>query len=210
MIQESFQFISAHGVKYFWWISQHQNWYFYANQRAKGFQVLPKRWVVERTFAWLNCLRRLSKDYETSCCSAETMIMISHTATLLKRLWTQTLMEINGWIASTSFLCGENYWKWNHQKKPFCYMVWQNGFCDVICLNFLDGSFYKRQCSTDCRCKLIMFAQLNLDISFRKKWQRCDFLFQEFQICFCEIWHKKSAQNHIAVYDRVDIPDSSC
>ena len=79
-----------------------------------------------------------------------------------------------------------------------------------ICLNFLDGSFYKRQCSTDCRCKLIMFAQLNLDVSFRKKWQRCDFLFQEFQICFCEIWHKKSAQNHIAVYDRVDIPDSSC
>ena len=53
----------------------------------KGFQVLPKRWVVERTFAWLNGSRgRLSKDYETSCCSAETMIMISHAATLLKRL----------------------------------------------------------------------------------------------------------------------------
>ena len=33
-----------------------------------------------------------------------------------------------------------------------------------ICSNFLDGSLYKRQCSTDCRCKLIMFAQLNLDI----------------------------------------------
>ena len=82
----------------------------------------------------------------------------------------EILMEIKDWMASTSFLCGENYWKWNHQKKPFCYMVWQNGFCDVICLNFLDGSFYKRQCSTDCRCKLIMFAQLNLDISFRKKW----------------------------------------
>ena len=53
----------------------------------KGFQVLPKRWVVERTFAWLNGSRgRLSKDYETSCCSAKTMIMISHAATLLKRL----------------------------------------------------------------------------------------------------------------------------
>ncbi len=55
-------------------------------KERKGFQVLPKRWVVERTFAWLNCSRRLSKDYETSCCSAETMIIISHAATLLKRL----------------------------------------------------------------------------------------------------------------------------
>ena len=55
-------------------------------KEQKGFQVLPKRWVVERTFAWLNCSRRLSKDYETSCCSAEAMIMISHAATLLNRL----------------------------------------------------------------------------------------------------------------------------
>jgi len=30
----------------------------------RGFKVLPRRWVVERTFAWLNCSRRLSKDYE--------------------------------------------------------------------------------------------------------------------------------------------------
>jgi transposase len=30
----------------------------------KGFKVLPKRWIVERTFAWLNWSRRLSKDYE--------------------------------------------------------------------------------------------------------------------------------------------------
>ena len=55
-------------------------------KEQKGFQVLPKRWVVERTFAWLNGSRRLLKDYETSCCSAETMIMISHAATLLNRL----------------------------------------------------------------------------------------------------------------------------
>ena len=39
-------------------------------KEQKGFQILPKRWVVERTFAWLNGSRRLSKDYETSCCSA--------------------------------------------------------------------------------------------------------------------------------------------
>ena len=51
-------------------------------KEQKGFQVLPKRWVVERTFAWLNGSRRLSKDYETSCCSAETMIIISHVANM--------------------------------------------------------------------------------------------------------------------------------
>lgn len=34
-------------------------------KEAKGFQVLPRRWVVERTFAWLCKFRRLSKDYES-------------------------------------------------------------------------------------------------------------------------------------------------
>ena len=55
-------------------------------KEQKGFQVLPKRWVVERTFAWLNFSRRLSKDYEISCRSAEAMIMISHASTFLKHL----------------------------------------------------------------------------------------------------------------------------
>jgi len=35
------------------------------NDEVKGFEVLPKRWIVERTFAWLGKYRRLSKDYET-------------------------------------------------------------------------------------------------------------------------------------------------
>lgn len=52
----------------------------------KGFQVIPKRWVVERTFAWLNFSRRLSKDYETSSRSSECIITISHAFSLLKRL----------------------------------------------------------------------------------------------------------------------------
>ena len=55
-------------------------------KEQKGFQVLPKRWIVERTLAWLNFSRRLSKDYEISCRSSEAMIMISHSHTLLKRL----------------------------------------------------------------------------------------------------------------------------
>jgi transposase len=48
------------------------------------FRVLPKRWIVERTFAWLNCSRRLSKDYELRPSSAETMIYIAFAHMLLR------------------------------------------------------------------------------------------------------------------------------
>jgi putative transposase len=51
-----------------------------------GWMILPKRWRVERTFAWMGGSRRLSKDYEISTGSMENMIMISHIATLLNRL----------------------------------------------------------------------------------------------------------------------------
>lgn len=50
------------------------------------FQVLPKRWIVERTFAWLAWSRRLSKDYELRHTSAETMIHIAFAHQLLRRL----------------------------------------------------------------------------------------------------------------------------
>ena len=50
------------------------------------WEKLPWRWVVERTFSWLNHSRRLSKDYEISISSAESIIVISHSHTLLKRL----------------------------------------------------------------------------------------------------------------------------
>ena len=49
------------------------------------FQVLPKRWIVERTFAWLNWSRRLSKDYELRHTSAETMIHIAFAHMLIRR-----------------------------------------------------------------------------------------------------------------------------
>ena len=50
------------------------------------FEVIPKRWVVERTFAWMGNSRRLSKDYEISADSAENMVIISHLHTLLRKL----------------------------------------------------------------------------------------------------------------------------
>jgi putative transposase len=53
---------------------------------VKGFAVLPKRWVVERAFAWLGRCRRLSKDYEHRTDSSESMIRISSLHLMLRRL----------------------------------------------------------------------------------------------------------------------------
>ena len=50
------------------------------------WEKLPWRWVVERTLSWLNHSRRLSKDFEISISSAEAMVIISHSHTLLKRI----------------------------------------------------------------------------------------------------------------------------
>ena len=54
--------------------------------RPHQWEKLPWRWVVERTLAWLNHSRRLSKDFEISTASAEALVKISHAHTLLKRL----------------------------------------------------------------------------------------------------------------------------
>jgi len=49
------------------------------------FEVLPLRWLVERTFSWVNHSRRLSRDYEIKTQHQENIFMISHLHTLLKR-----------------------------------------------------------------------------------------------------------------------------
>jgi putative transposase len=49
------------------------------------FEILPKRWIVERTFGWANHSRRLAKDFEINILHEENMFMISHLHTLLKR-----------------------------------------------------------------------------------------------------------------------------
>ena len=52
----------------------------------KGFAVLPRRWVVERTFGWLNNFRRLSKDYEFRTDSSEAFIFLAASLLLIARL----------------------------------------------------------------------------------------------------------------------------
>jgi putative transposase len=50
------------------------------------FAVVPRRWVVERTFAWLGRFRRLSKDYEFLTATSEAVIYLAMTRLLLRRL----------------------------------------------------------------------------------------------------------------------------
>ncbi len=52
---------------------------------AKGFVLLPRRWVVERTFAWLGRCRRLAKDWETSIASSTTWAHIASIRMLTRR-----------------------------------------------------------------------------------------------------------------------------
>ena len=54
--------------------------------RPTGFQVLPRRWVVERTFAWLGRYRRLSKDYEVLPITEEAWIYLGMSRLMLARL----------------------------------------------------------------------------------------------------------------------------
>jgi transposase len=56
------------------------------NDDIKGFVVIPKRWVVERTFAWLSFNRWLSKDYEKHTPNRESMIYLAMIQLMLKRL----------------------------------------------------------------------------------------------------------------------------
>ena len=53
---------------------------------SAGFEVLPKRWIVERTFAWLNRQRRLSKDYERLPATSEAFIYVAMIRLMVKRL----------------------------------------------------------------------------------------------------------------------------
>jgi transposase len=53
---------------------------------AQGFEILPRRWVVERTFAWLGRCRRLAKDFEASIDSGVAWALVAHIRPLTRRL----------------------------------------------------------------------------------------------------------------------------
>jgi transposase len=52
----------------------------------QGFQALPRRWVVERTFAWIDHNRRMSKDYERLCATSEAFVYAAMMRLMMQRL----------------------------------------------------------------------------------------------------------------------------
>jgi len=71
------------------WVKQFCHWVLdivKRNDTVKGFAVLPHRWIVERTFGWLNRFRRLSKDYERLPASGEAMVYLAMITLMTKRL----------------------------------------------------------------------------------------------------------------------------
>jgi len=71
------------------WVKSECGWELQVIKRTdkdKGFKLLPKRWVVERTFAWLGRYRRLSKDYEKLTETSEAMIQMAMIHIMVRRL----------------------------------------------------------------------------------------------------------------------------
>jgi len=76
------------------WAWQHCGWFIgivLRKEGVPGWQLLPHRWVVERTFAWLDRSRRLSKDYEFHPRTSEAWIRVSMTHLMVRRLTSQRL-----------------------------------------------------------------------------------------------------------------------
>jgi putative transposase len=71
------------------WVQQICGWVLEIVKRSDdvtGFVVLPKRWIVERTFGWFGWYRRLSKDYEELTASSEAMILVCMIHRMLRHL----------------------------------------------------------------------------------------------------------------------------
>ena len=65
------------------------------SDRAKGFQVLPRRWLVERTFAWFGRNRRLAKDFETTINSSQAWLYLASIQLLTRRL-ARSILQVIG------------------------------------------------------------------------------------------------------------------
>jgi putative transposase len=59
------------------------------SDKSTGFKPLPKRWVVERTFSWLENFRRLAKDYEYKVSTSKAMIYLAFIELMLNRIYSQ-------------------------------------------------------------------------------------------------------------------------
>ena len=71
------------------WVEQFAGWELEIVRKSdavQGFEVLPKRWIVERTFGWLSRYRRLSKDYELLPRTGENFIYLAMINLMLHRL----------------------------------------------------------------------------------------------------------------------------
>ncbi len=71
------------------WVKENYGWKLEVVQKPpeqKGFVVIKRRWVVERTFAWLGKCRRLSKDYEQNPRSSEAWIRLAMIGLMIRRL----------------------------------------------------------------------------------------------------------------------------
>jgi putative transposase len=74
------------------WVTQTTGWVLEIIKRntdVKGFEVLPRRWIVERTFGWLMQRRRLVRDYEVTIRNSKAMIHIAMIHLMTRRIATK-------------------------------------------------------------------------------------------------------------------------
>jgi putative transposase len=84
------------------WVEDHRQYSLEIVSRpdgSTGFVLLPKRWVVERTFGWLGRYRRLNKDYERRNDSSEAMVEIASIHLMLRRLAPDQTKAANGYTS---------------------------------------------------------------------------------------------------------------
>lgn len=80
-----------------WWTGLRGFWVAPGQQQPaipQGFHILPRRWVVERTLAWLDQYRRLSKDYERLPKTSETLVYVAMSRLMLRRLARQLSIKV--------------------------------------------------------------------------------------------------------------------
>ena len=87
-----------------------QLWSYGLKEKPRGFRVLPRRWVVERTLAWLGHARRLTKDYERLPETAVAMIHAAMSRIMLRRLAERRLH-------ASVLMRGVCYWRFTYPRS---------------------------------------------------------------------------------------------